>query len=303
MTQAPIEWYDRDLHSRDRKIWTNQENRIPALRMIGYHNASHALSPLMEHFHPNCFEFTYVIRGNLHFSTEDTEYNLSGGDLFITRPGEIHSTGRVPMSLHQMYWFQLEADHPEHFLFLEEASARWLLRELNRLPRRVYHISSGGEESLRSIIAGISGGTEPGRLRAGILLADLLCQLLQEPRESQLEITPDIARATIYLEEHIREKIELQTLADAAILSLPQFKQKFKAQLGVSPRSYVNFHKIQLACTLLQQGRSVTDTAMTLGFSSSEYFAVVFRRYTTFSPTEYIQQKHSSAPDPEETAP
>jgi AraC-like DNA-binding protein len=33
--------------------------------------------------------------------------------------------------------------------------------------------------------------------------------------------------------------------------------------------------------------RSVTDIAFDVGFSSSQYFATVFRRYTTLSPAEY----------------
>ena len=45
---------------------------------------------------------------------------------------------------------------------------------------------------------------------------------------------------------------------------------------------------VELARQLLLEGRSVTDVAMELGFSSSNYFSSVFRRYTAMSPTQYL---------------
>ena len=35
---------------------------------------------------------------------------------------------------------------------------------------------------------------------------------------------------------------------------------------------------------------NVTEAAMSLGFSGSDYFAVVFRRYTSVSPTQYARE-------------
>ncbi|MDR1384135.1 MAG: AraC family transcriptional regulator, partial [Planctomycetaceae bacterium] len=34
-------------------------------------------------------------------------------------------------------------------------------------------------------------------------------------------------------------------------------------------------------------GQTILDTALSLGFSSSQYFATVFRRYMGMSPAEY----------------
>ena len=41
---------------------------------------------------------------------------------------------------------------------------------------------------------------------------------------------------------------------------------------------------------LLQEGLTVMEAAMELGFSSSNYFAVVFRRHMGCSPREYLQR-------------
>ncbi len=46
---------------------------------------------------------------------------------------------------------------------------------------------------------------------------------------------------------------------------------------------------------LLLAGCSVTETAMQLGFSSSNYFSGVFKKYVFRTPSEYMREKRSAA--------
>ena len=84
----------------------------------------------------------------------------------------------------------------------------------------------------------------------------------------------------------------MEELAKLCRLSVSQFKQKFRAQVGMAPRHYVNYHKIQLAKKMLLDGMSVTNTAMELGFGSSSYFTVVFRRYSACTPSEFLHTQN-----------
>ena len=36
---------------------------------------------------------------------------------------------------------------------------------------------------------------------------------------------------------------------------------------------------------------SVTDIAMLLGFTTSSYFSTVFKKYTLYTPTEYLEKE------------
>jgi len=60
--------------------------------------------------------------------------------------------------------------------------------------------------------------------------------------------------------------------------------------MGIPPREYINAERMRQATSMLRDGESVLDTAMTLGFSSSNYFAVVFRRHMGCSPREYTKR-------------
>ena len=290
MQGTPIEWYDDFINTKERKVFTEHEHGIPSLRMFGYHNTTHATAALNMHYHKHSFEFTYIVQGNLRFSVDGHSYSLSGGDMFVTLPDEVHDTGNIPMSLHQMYWFQLEADDPDRFLYMDPSVARCLIDQLYHLPARVIKMKDNVTGLLERIFENISSGSQLGRIQAGQQLGELLCQILKDSEVPAFRITPDIGRTTDYILEHIQEELEMEELAKVALLSVSRFKQKFKNQLGTSPRSFINYHKIELAKKMLQKGQSVTDTAMELAFSSSNYFSAVFRRYTSISPTEYIQR-------------
>lgn len=290
MNSNPIAWYDHYESSRIRKIYTYQEHRIPGLRMIGYHNTPHAMASLKPHYHKDCFEFSYVVQGNVQFSVNEKDYHVSGGEMFLTFPNEVHSTGDMPMSLHQMYWFQLDISDPTHFLFLDPKIASSLIDRLFQLPCRVLAMKGDTEASLSEVFSNISTGSELNRMQAGITLASFLCRILKQVDAPISQATADIARAKEYILNHICDEISMEELSKLTLLSVSRFKQKFKDQIGTSPRNFINFHKIEAAKEMLLEGHTVTDTAMELGFSNSNYFSAVFRRYTCLSPTEYILQ-------------
>jgi len=118
----------------------------------------------------------------------------------------------------------------------------------------------------------------------------VLCRVVRDSAQTRYKITPDIGNAISYIMDNLSEELSLEKTASHVLLSVSRFKQKFKDQLGTSPRNYINYQKIELAKNLLCETQNVTQTAMALGFSSSTYFSVVFRRFTSMSPTEYLRR-------------
>lgn len=188
-----------------------------------------------------------------------------------------------------MYWFQLEADDPAHFLFMEESAARALLEQLKQLPAWVVQLDADQATGMLTAIFRYINSGNPIQVRQGAqLLGFFLYWVAECAASTSFRITPDIGRATDYILEHIQEELSMEELAHISLLSVSRFKQKFKLELGISPRNSINLRKVELAKRLLQEGHSVTQVAMDLGFSSSNYFSSVFRRYTSFSPSQYL---------------
>jgi AraC family transcriptional regulator len=93
---------------------------------------------------------------------------------------------------------------------------------------------------------------------------------------------------TSYIEEHLADQITLATLAQLVRLSPYYFCRAFKQSLGVPPHRYHNNRRIEHAKTLLANpAPSVTDIALTLGFSETSSFTAAFRRATGITPSTY----------------
>ena len=107
-------------------------------------------------------------------------------------------------------------------------------------------------------------------------------------------MSPDIRKVYERILADPSQELSLEDLAATAGLSCSQFKQKFKNQLGVSPRHFINAQKVEYAKKLLTEGKSVTETAMFLNFSTSSYFSTVFKKYTMYTPKDYVRKKRKT---------
>lgn len=99
--------------------------------------------------------------------------------------------------------------------------------------------------------------------------------------------SPAIRRALRWLEKHAVEDFAMYELAAVAQLSASRFHERFLQEVGFTPAEYRSPLRVTRAKRLLREGkRSVTDIAFDLGFSSSQYFATVFRNHSGLTPRE-----------------
>jgi AraC family transcriptional regulator len=91
-----------------------------------------------------------------------------------------------------------------------------------------------------------------------------------------------------YIEEHLAEPIPLAALAQLARLSSYYFCRAFKRSFDVPPHRYQINRRIERAKALLANPcQSVTDVALTLGFSETSSFSTAFRQATGTTPSGY----------------
>lgn len=172
---------------------------------------------------------------------------------------------------------------------MDQTAVQLLREHLSQLSSRIIKLNAEeANDILSKVFRYFRSSSMLNHIQGAQLLGFFLLQLVEYSELNMFHLTPDISRATDYIMDHIREALTIEDLAQVAILSVSRFKQKFKTEMGTSPRSFINFHKVELAKQLLLEGHSVTDVAMELSFSSSNYFSSVFRRYTYFSPSEYL---------------
>ena len=91
-----------------------------------------------------------------------------------------------------------------------------------------------------------------------------------------------------YIGDHLEERIPLATLARLARLSEHHFCRAFKQSFGIPPHAYHVRERIERAKLLLvDRANSITDVALTVGFSFTSSFTLAFRKITGQTPTEF----------------
>lgn len=290
----PINWRDPPFDDGSRIIQTEEKLNIPGLRMFGKHSVTKAIPALYPHYHENAFEITYLCKGTLTFFTDDQTHHLSGGDIYISFPNEAHSTGAVPISLNEMYWFQIDIG-ADNFLFLGNEWKEKMINDLYQVNSRLVNTNTGEMQKLMKEFYRLTyNQNEEEKFHAASALIYFLNQLISYSKKQEKVISSDIQTAVDYILANIYENISLDYLAELSGLSLSRFKQKFCQQLGFTPREYINFQKVEASKAMLEKGKNVTDTAIELGFSTSNYFSSVFKRFTTLSPSDYLRSKKTS---------
>lgn len=97
-----------------------------------------------------------------------------------------------------------------------------------------------------------------------------------------------INTAVRYISENYTDDISTEELAKIVHLSRSHFCHIFKDVFGMSAKEYLLSIRVQKACQLLKTSDlNITDIAFFCGFSDANYFARVFKKIKTVSPTEY----------------
>jgi AraC-like DNA-binding protein len=233
-------------------------------------------------------EICYLESGRQTYVVGGREFPLVGGDVFLAFPGERHGTGDHPETRGVLYWLLIFLpDARRSFLNLPCHEGRQLLQRLLQASRRTFRGRNTLQPTLRSICEAHANTRNPLRVTD---LRNLLLRFLLDVVVSASEPQPSAHSAPIratmdYVEANLESPLPLAELAQQARLSLPRLKSKFKQEVGVAPGDYIARCRVERAAQLLYETKdTVTEIAMRLGFSSSQYFATVFKRYTLRSP-------------------
>jgi AraC-like DNA-binding protein len=191
----------------------------------------------------------------------------------------------------------MQLEPTQLLLGLEPGMAAQLKRELLKMPARhfrahpdVARILGEAYELVSRPPKGVSGSFRQLRLQA-LLLQYLTLTIASSRQGLRGAATPLMRRVLRYVDDHLNEPVRVARLAQVARLSESRCKARFKREIGVPPAEYWLRKKIERAIARLKV-KSVTDVAYELGFSSSQYFATVFKRYTLVNPSQFHVKKN-----------
>jgi AraC-like DNA-binding protein len=245
----------------------------------------------------DCFELLLVLEGSTSYELRGgAALELAGGQFVVIPPRERHrgkQDVRMPTHLCGVAFDPLQTGAARHTPF-SRADLVWMAEEFQR---HALVVQEMGPE-LRRLVGVLDRNVEafdPGQkeraqlISMRLLVAAVLLEAAQQfNRLERLQPVDSVRRVLAYLEENFQEPLAVAELAAQAGCGRARFFQVFKAATGMTPTDYLQRLRIRKAQGLLETTLlSVTQIALETGFSTSQYFSSVFRRYAGTTPAEF----------------
>lgn len=101
-----------------------------------------------------------------------------------------------------------------------------------------------------------------------------------------------VQRMQDYIENHLKEKITLANVADAAGISEPYASKVFKELVGMAPSEYIRARQLtRSAAELVSTEKNVLEVALDTHFETHEGFLKAFRKQFGINPYSYRKSK------------
>lgn len=231
------------------------------------------------HIHGS-WEFYINISGQVSFLVDGELLPIRRADLVITCPGQLHHCICREACVHEHFclWLDAPADSPllrflepgqSHLRLTDEEDRSHLLNLLLRL-QELEHT-----------------GEEPGRTAVFLQIFDLLSRRNTPAQREHSAMPEKLAEILEYMDSEFANISGLEEVLDRFYISSPTLYRWFRQYLRLSPRVFLESRKLSYAEQLLMQGRSVTEVALSAGFSDSSHFIRVFRKHFGKTPLQY----------------
>lgn len=239
----------------------------------------------------NFWELVYVTEGNLCVSEDSRVYELTKGDIIFHKPMEFHKI-----------WVEKSQSARAIIISFESND-----ENIMELSHGVYKLDAEKQNSFEEIYTMLEEKfklnfyvrrkDEPDIVAEKIafmqfeifLLSLLSSQNVKHCRQYNVSAM-NYKTIIDTMNENISKNLSIDELAALCNLSVSNLKKIFAKYAGGGVMKHFNRLKIKRAMRLLRIGLSVSEVSYQLGFSSQNYFAVVFRRETGMLPSEF---KHS----------
>ena len=238
----------------------------------------------MRDFHSHAhYEIYFLSKGNRSFFLSNALYKINAPAVIVIPPHVVHKTEggsfeRDNVSPAYLDPFQKEILDQKalQILSLNSQDAKTFASLLNQA-HTADKTTKRGEYDLRVLFAYC------------VYLLGKLPSAKQPPRAiSETTLPPLVLKVLDHLNVHYNENITLDDLAERFFVSKPTLLYNFKKYTGRSPIGFLLTVRIKKAKKLLASTKlSVGDISDACGFSSANYFGLIFKKKEGLSPLAY----------------
>lgn len=251
-------------------------------------------------------EITYLETGTLAFSVEGHKDNfLHANDLTITRPWQLHKVGNPTVGVGRLYWIIIDVNVSQphqkwnwpDWIILSQRDLEELTTIMRQNEQPIWHTSQEVGGYFQEIGKKLKEDkAECNESKLAILINELLLSILQILRKGDILLNKSLMEsmrsAEIFLVElpsYLERNWTLQSMAENCSLGTTRFVQFCKKITNMTPIQYLNFLRLKAAAELLGNNprMDIQHIAYDCGFTSSQYFATIFKKLHGISPKDY----------------
>lgn len=274
------------------------DNESEIVDMIQLEFCSHKETGMIfpPHWHEELV-LMYVKSGILLLNCEGENYVVNEKCIAVINPNEIHSAEAPEQNLE---YYVMKINILQLMGTQVTPAQADYTRQLLRKEIRFENIIEADEilhSYIRNIIHEYKTRKEGYQLAIRGAVYQILSMLMREyfkttsgqsAIEFQYRRLEQIKPAISFMENHLAEKINLGMLSEETHLSTIQFSRIFKIITGVTPMDYLNQLRVQKAADLLlTTNETIIEIAMKAGFTDSNYFSRIFKKYRNITPSGF----------------
>lgn len=239
------------------------------------------------------YELTFVDRGSLETTIENTSYVINEKELMIYGPGQFH-TQHIPEGQSCSYitvvfsMVNITPDAPD-------AENNLLLNKVFTYDKKIYSLlkdfvqeSSVQIPYLNSLMT---------CLLQEIIIRLLRCEFITHREERPISLTRQhyqdelLERILTYIDQSICEPLTIAEICQKFSISRSSLQLLFKENLDQTPKKYISDLKLEKSCQLIREQKySISEISLLLGFNSIHYFSRAFTHKYNMAPSEYSKQ-------------
>ena len=246
------------------------------------------------------FELIFVLDGATPYEFRDGRTMEVAGDRFMVIPPCCRHRGlhdvRTPASLCGVIFDPRGPEARRNTPFTARDLA-WLTRQFEAHASEAHPMGTELRRQVVTLDRLVRNWKTPQDATAPAELRLLTCHIIFEAARQLTLARPvrgqrAVETALAHMQAHLHEPLPMAALADATGCSRARLFQLFKENTGMTPNDYLQRLRVNKARQLLADpARTITDVAFATGFSSSQYFSNVFRKYLGMTPTEACRQR------------
>ena len=234
----------------------------------------------------NFFEVVCVLEGRVGVTAGKNVYMLSGGQMTVHAPGEFHAIWSGEESEPESVIFTFSAsDFPELRRSVYQLSVQ-TLAEIKALFQTAGKIFVLDGHNVTSVKAGMETAAAAFVKRMEYFLLTVIADSDNAEPDASGYRSENYTRVLSVMEKNIDKALTVTELAELCGVSVPTLEKTVYKYLRCGAMTYYNVLRMKKASEMLSEGKSVKETAFSLGFANQNYFSASFKKHYGYPPSK-----------------